>query len=294
MTLLNDPASQPIPMWTVVRFLIVHKRPIGFDRAKAFVSPPSVRSDGKAFDNAVSTLEDLGLVTRTKDDQLELSEAARKLDSHDPNSFNALLRDAVLHPDRNTGIGDDDSQTGPRDLTRALAWFLTFDPHHTAPNWDETQNLMEKTPLRSEAGRAIVNGNRWTRFSPWSTALGLTAPSTLQDFRPTPDCTTAVKQVVQASWKAGETVSAVEALATLREALPVLPGGAYSLALGLPSPGEHAAGPALSFALLRGEDEGWIKLGRDADARYSLSVHNPESAHPLPYSSISVLEDLDG
>jgi hypothetical protein len=281
-------------MWTVVRFLVAHKRPIGFDRAKAFVSPLSVRGDGKAFDNAVSTLKDLDLVIRTEDDRLELSRAARELDGNDPNGFNAVLRDAVLHPDRNTGIGDDDSQTGPRDLTRALAWFLSFDPHHTAPNWDETQSLMKENPLRPEAGRAIVNGNRWTRFSPWSTALGLAAASPLQESRPVPDCTTAVKQVVQASWKAGETVSAVEALATLREALPVLPGGAYSLALGLPSPGEHAAGPALSFALLRGEDEGWIRLERDADARYSLSVHNPESAHPLPYSSISVLEDLDG
>ncbi|WP_077693798.1 MULTISPECIES: protein DpdG [Nocardiopsis] len=294
MSLLNVHDSLPIPMWTVMRFLIAHKRPISFARAKAFVNPPSVRGDGKAFDNAVGNLEEFGLVTRTEDDRLGLSEVAQKLDGNDPKRFNAVLRDAVLHPDRNTGIGDNDSQTGPRDLTRALAWFLSYDPHHIAPNWGEAQALMARNPIRPEAGHAVVNDTRWTRFSPWSTALGLTAPSTLQESRLVPDCTTAVKQVVQASWKAGETVSAVEVLAVLREALPVLPGGAYALALGLPSPGKHTAGPALSFALLRGEDEDWIRLERNADARYSLSVHDPEATHPVPYNSISVLEDLDG
>ena len=55
-------------------------------------------------------------------------------------------------------------------------------------------------------------------------------------------------------------MNAVEALRALRDALPVLPGGAYSAAVGVTSPGDNVAGPALSFALLRGDDEAWLKL----------------------------------
>ena len=216
---------------------------------------------------------------------LSLGPPAKSIDAGDYNSFAAALRDRVLAPELNSDIGENSSQAGPRDLTRALAWFLSLDPANSAMNWSQVQQRQLRA-LKPEVGPAIVNPARWTCFTDWSTALGLSTPGLLDSDRLTPDCTTAVRQVMRASWKPGETVPAVEALHALRDALPVLPGGRYATAVGLASPGDSVAGPALSFALLRGEDEEWLRLQRKADARQSLSIHDPESRSARACSSI--------
>jgi hypothetical protein len=294
MTLLNDPASLPTPMWTVVRFLSSVRRPMGREQARAYLSPPALREDGKMFDWAVSTLAEFGLLDVSADDRLSLASPARHLDGQDLAAFQSVLRASVLDPERNTRLGEDDSQIGPRDLTRALAWFLSLDPSDTALNWAEAQDVR----LDTRSKQIVVpfsNDVRWNRFTDWAPALGLAAPSPLATSRLTPDCTTAVRQEVQARWKPGERVPAVEALNALRVALPVLGGGAYAEAVGLPSPGEAVAGPALSFALLRGDDEKWLRLEREADAPRNLSVYDPgQPAYPRTYSSITILEGSRG
>jgi hypothetical protein len=63
------------------------------------------------------------------------------------------------------------------------------------------------------------------------------------------------------------------------------------MAVGLASAGDTVAGPALSFALLRGEDEKWLRLYREADARRYLSIHDPESKSPRTCSAIVLQED---
>jgi hypothetical protein len=200
------------------------------------------------------------------------------------------LRERALAPELNAGIGDGYSTVGARDLTLALCWFLSLDPAETAMNWEEAERRQHEG-LKPEVGPTFVNQTRWPGFTDWATALGLAAPALLNSDCLTPDCTLAVRQVMQATWKPGESVSAFEALDQLRQALPVLPGGAYSSAVGIPSPGDSTAGTALSFALLRGHDEQWIRLQRDADARRYLNVHDPSHpTFPRAYSSITILE----
>ncbi|NYI97118.1 hypothetical protein HNR12_003395 [Streptomonospora nanhaiensis] len=291
MALLNDPASLPTPMWTVVRLLSTAKRPMRLERVRELLNPPALRDEGKMFTFAVNTLRDYGLVS-DEGGQLALAGAARQCDGHDADHFHEVLRDAVLAPQWNTGIGENDSQKDARDLTRALCWFLSLEPHQTALNWEEAQ-ARQKDALKPQVRPAIINDFRWTRFAYWSTALGLAAPSLWTD-RLTPDCTLAVKQVLRRCWSPGDALGAVDMLHRLRRELPVLPGGEYSVAVGVPSPGEDAAGAALSFALLRGEHEGWITLERDADARHWLSIHDPESVHPLQCSSIRLMEEIRG
>jgi len=293
MTLINVEASRPSPLWALVRLLAFHGRPIRVEQAKALLSPACLGPDeSKMFERAVDTLIMLGMLTQADDGRLSLDGAARSIDREDFDSFAAVLRDRVLAPELNTDIGANESQVGPKDLTRALAWFLTLDPTSTALNWAGVQQW-QIGALKAEVGPAIVNPERWPSFVDWSTALGMSAPALLDNDRLTPDCTGAVRQVVRSSWKPGETVGAVEAVHALREALPVLPGGMYSIAVGVTSPGDAAAGPALSFALLRGEDEDWLRLQRDADARHYLNIHDPESKFPRPYSSILILEGSD-
>ena len=291
MTLINVDASRTSPMWAVVRYLAFSGEPVSMDQARAVLIPPSVNSDdGKTFELAIGTLEMLGMVTRTDGRKLELDGAAKSIGSEDLAAFTAILRERSLAPELNAGIGGSYSTVGARDLTLALSWFLSFDPAETAFSWEEAEQQQGKG-LKPGVGPAFVNRTRWDWFNDWATALGLAAPALLDNDRLTPDCTTAVRQVIQASWRPGETVIAVEALACLRQALPVLPGGVYSAAVGVTSPGDSTAGTALSFALLRGDDERWLKLRRDADARQNLSVYDPgQPDFPRAYSSIAILE----
>jgi hypothetical protein len=83
-------------------------------------------------------------------------------------------------------------------------------------------------------------------------------------------------------------------LRVLRDDLPVLPGGQYSLAVGLPSADDTNAGPAVSHALLRGEVEGWLALERDADAQNRIFIYDPDNpASPRACSTVKIHKDLN-
>jgi hypothetical protein len=295
MALLNDPASQPSQMWAVVRYLAFARNPVKYDRVRMLLSPPSLGDDGKTFDWAVESLEELGMVAQAENGDLSLDGMATQLHGEDFGAFANVLRTRVLAPELNTGVGNDASQVGPRDLTRALAWFLSLDPLTNSLNWSDVQRLQPRA-LRPEVGKAIVNDTRWPRFVTWATALGLAAADLLVNDRIVPDCTAAVKRVLQDMGKPGHVFDALEALRTLRTSLPVLPGGAFSVAVGIPDPGDTTTSRALSFALLRGEDEGWLRLDRPgADARRFLSIQDPERPDaPRACRSIAILEDGRG
>ena len=287
MTLLNVEASRPSPMWALVRFLAATGRPVSADRAQALLSPPCLGTDSKAFGQAVSTLEMLGMLTQASDGLLRLDTATSSIGPDDLASYTALLRDRVFAPGLNDGLGETTGHVGARDLTRALSWFASLDPASVALNWADTEQ-QQLLALKPEAGPALTNKERWPAFNDWAPALGLAEPALLDNDRLTPDCTVAVRQTMQATWKTGDNVNAVEALHALRDALPVLPGGAYSTAVGVASPGDNVAGPALSFALLRCADESYIELQMPPDARQVISIY--DSGQPsFPRSCSSIL-----
>ena len=281
MTLINDPASLPAPMWAVVRFLISAHGQHPADSAQAMLCPPSLlpeasRSKDETFNRAVRSLRELGLVT-ADDGQLSLSPAGRRLAADDIDGFCAALRAAVLDPGRNEGLGESDDQTGPKDLVRALAWFLSCDPF-TSLNWNDVVQLQEGA-FASQVGKPIVNDFRWNRFAYWAPALGLASEPVLEDDRPgqplLPDCTLAVRQTVQSAWVKDQRVDAAEAAERIVADLPVLPGGRYSQSLGLrPVPNVSAS---LSYALLCGHDEGWIRLEHRSDAAREILLADPDA-----------------
>lgn len=296
MALLNVDASIPPFMWAVVRLLAAEGKPLPTDRARAFLSPPSLTEgkENKAFDQAMRSLRELRLIVE-EESRLSLAGHARDLDGTDFAAFSAALRKAVLDSDLNAELAEDPRQTGPRDLTRTLVWFLSRDPLEEPATWDIAQ-LEQSIDLNPEAGTASRNDTRWNRFVHWAPALGLGADPLLPSSGKgplSPDCTTAIKQTVQSLWAAGERINAVDAVRALRTALPVLPGGEYANALGIPDPGAQSAGPVLSFALLRGEDEGWLITHQDADAQRILTLHDPDQ--PSHYvSHIVISEDQHG
>lgn len=302
MTLLNVGAALPSQTWAVVRLLAYLEKAVTLEEARALLSPPSIRGektqDKPPFDKAVSTLEELDLLRiEGEDQQLSLSGPAAALDGQDGSTFGSVLRRAILDPAKNTSLGDSPDQTGPRDLTRALAWLLTFDP--TDPmDWPRAQNE-QRDALRPEAGAVFSNHTRWLRFNYWAPSLGLAAAPLFQieegnANRLVPDCTVAVRQTLAELQKTDVRTNAVEVLRTLREQIPVLPGGAHSRAVGLRSPGDTTAGAALSFALLRGEDEKWLRMEHDDDAQHVLQVHDPDRSSARPVSAITILEAVHG
>jgi hypothetical protein len=278
MVLINEPASTPAPMWAVVRYLVSIGKPVASDAARALLCPLPLL-DGqqdKTFDNAVATLAGLGLI-KAAEGQLRLAEPITDLAVGDLTGFTVSLRRAVLSPERNAGLGADNSQVGPRDLVRALAWFLTQDPEVAGlgPN-DVAQR--QTGAFGDDGGRALVNDVRWNRFTYWGPGLGLVAHALISDGRGTrlvPDCTEAVRQTLAARWSDGRTRDATEVIDAILDQLPVLPGGRYSRELGLPA-GEIVA-PSLSFALLRGHDEGWLTLDRRADAPRAVLLTDPDA-----------------
>jgi hypothetical protein len=94
-------------------------------------------------------------------------------------------------------------------------------------------------------------------------------------------------------WKVGDNINAVDLVRAIRAELPVLPGGSYSEGLGIRGPGETSVDAALSFALLRGHDEGWLRLERDADARRFVSVIDPEQPSRR-VSDVAIMEEPRG
>jgi hypothetical protein len=300
MAMIND-GSFPSPMWAVVRLLAADNNSVSLDQARSVLSPTVLfggEVDKEAtFDRAVRTLRDLGFVT-WDETRLGLSEWANQAPIADLDAYTDLLRRAVLDPERNTGLADNDSQTGPRDLVRALAWFLTQDPLGPPLGWQEVAER-QGGAFAEHVGRPVVNPNRWNMFCGWAPALGFATPPVLSGEgkggeRLIPDCTPAVKRTVQTRWRKGDRVDAVEVVAGVLDALPVLPGGRYSQALGLPVP-SHRQAPSLSHALLRGHDEGWIALASRSDAAREILLADPDAASGTRrVAIIVVLEDLHG
>lgn len=267
MTLINEGASFPLQMWAVTRLLLAVGGKSNAGTAKRLLTPSSLPAgaETKDFDQAIKSLTDLGLVT-VSEGVVELTATVRALSPADVAGFNALLRRAVLKPERNVALAESPDLDGPKDLVRALAWFLTQDPV-TPLNWDEVGQLQQGA-FAGHLPAPIVNDFRWSRFVYWAQAIGFAASSLLPVEGPArlvPDCTVAVRETVLALWEKGRSVSASEAVSRITEELPVLPGGAYSRSLGLAfSNGEVS--PSLSNALLTGAEGGWITLGRRSDA----------------------------
>jgi hypothetical protein len=286
MPLLNDPASVPTAMWIVTRHLAgcsgrrLNRQTLKTTISPASLLPPDKYDSDTTFEFAVKTLIDLGVAVEDGE-QLVLTDVARRLKPHDVAGFDDLLRRQALHTDFNENIADSGNQTGPKDLVRALSWFLTLDPYEPMSHDDVVQR--QRGAIAERLGNPFVNDFRWNRFTYWAPALGLAAPPLIP--RPgmrsqtlVPDCTTAVRRTMLAKWPPGTRLPARDAVAAIIDELPVLPGGHYSIALGLAAEDPDVSA-TLSFALLCGDEYGWLQLHRRSDSDDEVLLVDPDQSN---------------
>ena len=290
MAFLNVDRALPPQLWALVRLLSA-RQALTDSQVKAFMSPDSL-SVGKTdppFQLAVRTSLELDLVVQDERGRLSLRYPMPSLAD-----FQHRLREALFSPTRNTDL-ESDPITGNRDMTIVLSYFLSFDPLDspvTRAQVDEKSvgnfSVEGKNPTPSNV--------RWPRFVHWVPMLGLGAAPLMPTSDSgvlTPDCTKAVRQVLASSEVKGKTIPAVDLVRSIRDAIPVLPGGAYSIRLGNPAPGEQVVDPALSFALLRGGYEGWLRLERFADSASSVTIADRDQPNRR-VSDIVVAEGING
>ena len=286
MALLNPPQILPSVARALFRALQSSDRfTMGKDELARLIVPPALNRaedtlsgpGSKGFDDTLNACVMIGLFSRDANDvglHPALPDYARDRRVAD-RRLRPLIRDLMLRDEINEGLWD--SSEGGRDLTRAVAWYLSQSPLAPPMRWNEPLGVDTAQERQFESSERIFsNDTRWGAFTRWATFLGFGR------FLPTdakevlvPDPTDALRDVLPTmlSPQRQEVLPVVEALG---RRLPVLDGGRYRREVeARMRPGAvHSASdllsPSLSHALLRLRDEGLILLENLADAPFKL------------------------
>lgn len=206
------------------------------DRIVDVISPPSLKKSSQnhqldARDNLTSAIQ-IGLAVRNGD-RVELSPESTEAASLGTSAIAMLIRQRVLSEELNTAPWG--SQEGARDLTNALAWFLTLRPIEAPVRWDgdppSARGLQEvdfgarQSDNEDASGWPISNDTRWTAFRNWACSLGFAWRS--PSGRLVPDPTSAVRDSIPATFAGEPTLDGRSFMVALGEQLPVLEYGAY-------------------------------------------------------------------
>lgn len=237
MALLNPPELRASMMSVIVLYL-AQCRGQRDERTRIVdaISPPSLtESPGKhqldARRNLTSAVE-IGLVV-PDGERVTLSPQSIKAARKGTSAIAVLIRRRVLSEDLNTAAWG--SQEGARDLTNALAWFLTFGPA-AAPARMEGDPPSVKSQQEADfgarhsddddaSGWPISNSTRWNAFERWACSLGFAWRSPAE--RLIPDPTPAVRDSIPAIFESESTLDGRSFVAALGTQLPVLESGAY-------------------------------------------------------------------
>ena len=206
----------------------------------------------------------------------------------------SLLRTLVLSPNLNTAPWG--RQTGARDLTNALAWFLTFtasdapvrmegeSPSAKAAqeaDFGPRQARRESDDEEDGVGWPISNATRWNAFQRWACSLGF-AWSTPTG-RLVPDPTRAIREALPRIFDEQETFDGQTFVRALGSELPVLETGVYREFVQenwkRSVPPQQSLTTATTDALKRLAAEGRVEIENRADARRIGMVDGTTFSH---------------
>lgn len=237
MALLNPPELRASMMSVVVLYL-AQCRGQRDERSRIVdaVSPPSLTESPQKHQldarlNLASTVE-IGLAVRDGD-RVALSPESLKAARKGTSAIAALIRKRVLSADLNTASWG--SQQGARDLTNALAWFLTFSPADAPARMEgdppsvKSQQEADFGARHSDdddaSGWPISNSTRWNTFQRWACSLGFAWRS--PSGRLIPDPTPAARDSIPTMFENESTLDGRSFVAALGAQLPVLESGEY-------------------------------------------------------------------
>ena len=237
MALLNPPELRASMMSVIVLYL-AQCRGQRDERTRIVdaVSPPSLTESPQkhqldANRNLVSAVE-IGLAVRDRD-RVTLSPESIKAARKGTSAIAALIRQRVLSEDLNTAAWG--SQEGARDLTNALAWFLTFgaadaparmeDGIPSVKSQQEDDFGARHSDDDDASGWPISNSTRWIAFQRWACSLGFAWRSPAGSLIPDP--TPAVRDTIPAMFESESTLDGRSFVLALGAQLPVLESGAY-------------------------------------------------------------------
>lgn len=237
MALLNPPELRASMMCVIVLYLAQCRgQRDSRTRIVDAISPPSLSESPSnhqldAKHNLASAVE-IGLAIRDGD-RVALCPDSIKAAGQGTSAVAALIRRRVLSENLNTAAWG--SQEGARDLTNALAWFLTFGAADAPARMEgEEPSVKSKQeadfgPRHSDdddaSGWPIANTTRWNTFQRWACSLGFAWRSPAG--RLIPDPTPAVSDSIPAIFESESTLDGRSFVAALSAQLPVLEHGAY-------------------------------------------------------------------
>ena len=190
------------------------------------------------------------------------------------------MRDTVMARGHTEELGETRTPGGARDLLRGLAWILSTNP---AANAFSATSVQRDRAASNDESFVFINPTRWNGFRFWAEALGFAAPALVaSDYHGgmIADSSRAVWAAVKQTASPGQDVSAGVAIADLKERLPVLPGGAVSVALGFPALPDTEVDAATSFALLALEESGLLELRSLSDATGAVQFAQLDPSEP--------------
>lgn len=260
------------------------------------VSPPTLSDNGKhqldATLNLASAIE-LGLV-ELDGDTVKLTSESHKATAKGIDGIATHLRALILAPRLNSEPWG--SQSGARDLTNALAWFLTFSasqaparmegklPNAKAAQEDDFGSRQPRRHGNDEedgGGWPISNTTRWNTFQRWACSLGF-AWRTPAD-RLVPDPTKAIRDTLPLIFDEQKTMDGQTFVTNLGSHLPVLETGTYRKFVQenwrRPTPQQQSLTAATTDALKRLDAEGHLKLEDRADAPRISMVDSSTFSH---------------
>ena len=237
MALLNPPELRASMMSVIVLYL-ASCRGQSDERTRIVnaISPPSFSDSPRkhqldAVRNLTSTVE-IGLATRNGD-RVRLSPEGTKAARKGTAAIAKLIRRRVLSEDLNKAPWG--SQEGARDLTNALAWFLTLSPVEAPARMEGDPNSVRALQEADfgkrfgddddASGWPISNSTRWNAFQRWACSLGFAWRS--PSGRLVPDPTPAVRDSIPAIFERTITLDSRSFIVALGAQLPVLEYGPY-------------------------------------------------------------------
>ena len=291
MALLNPPELRASMMSIIVLYLAQRRgQRDEWTRIVDAITPPTLADSPQkhqrdARRNLRSAIE-IGIAFRDGD-LVQLSPESTNAAKDGTLAIARLLRQRVLSESLNTAPWG--SQVGARDLTNALAWFLTFAPAKAPARMEgdppSAQTLQEadfgKRHGNDASGWPISNAERWRAFQRWACSLGFAWLSPSK--RLVPDPTPAVRDSIPAIFGSETTLDGRSFVTTLGIHLPVLDRGAYREFVEQNWNRSSGSGvtlsPATTHALQRLNKSGHLEIQDRADARRETLANGSTFSH---------------